>query len=181
MKKVIVTSLNPAKISAVKSAFDAVFPNQAHQFIGVKTDSGVPDQPMNDEETYSGAQNRVNNARISHPDADFYVGIEAGIDGQFTFAWMIIESENQRGQSRSACLMLPPEVTNKVSINRELGDVMDEVFGTENIKQKGGAISLLTHDLLTRSSVYHQALVLALIPFANSELFPETMQTNWKV
>jgi inosine/xanthosine triphosphatase len=45
------------------------------------------------------------------------------------------------------------------------------MFGTNNIKQKGGAISLLTHQLLTRSSVYHQALILALVPFTNPELF----------
>ena len=53
-----------------------------------------------------------------------------------------------------------------------LGDVMDEVFGTDNIKQKGGAIGLLTHNQLSRSSVYYQALILALIPFVNPEHFP---------
>ncbi|MFA0544165.1 DUF84 family protein, partial [Vibrio sp. 10N.222.52.B7] len=51
-------------------------------------------------------------------------------------------------------------------------DVMDEVFGTDNIKQKGGAIGLLTHNQLSRSSVYSQALILALIPFVNPKHFP---------
>ena len=101
------------------------------------------------------------------------MGLEAGIEGNTTFAWMVIESATQRGESRSASLMLPPLVLEKLTDTNELGDVMDEVFGTENIKQKGGAISLLTHDLLTRSSVYHQALILALVPFTNPEYFPD--------
>ncbi|WCP67652.1 inosine/xanthosine triphosphatase [Vibrio tubiashii] len=175
VKTVIVASLNPAKINAVKSAFEATFPKQAFNFSGVSVDSGVADQPMSNQETHTGALNRVVNAKAERADADYYVGLEAGIDGSVTFAWMVVESQTQRGESRSASLMLPPVVIEKLQHANELGDVMDEVFGTENIKQKGGAISLLTHDLLTRSSVYHQALILALIPFANPEHFPANL------
>lgn len=175
VKKVVVASLNPAKINAVKSAFQSAFPHQAFEFIGISVESEVDDQPMSDEETRDGALNRVKNAKISQPDADYYVGLEAGIEDNVTFAWMIIESDTHRGESRSASLMLPPLVIEKLDHANELGDVMDEVFGTENIKQKGGAISLLTQDLLTRSSVYHQALILALIPFINPDHFPTNL------
>lgn len=167
MKTVIIASLNPAKINAVKSAFEAAFPQQEFDFKGVSVASGVADQPMSNEETYQGAVNRVCNATQAIPEGDFYVGLEAGIEGNVTFAWMVIESNGQRGESRSASLMLPPQVIEKLAHANELGDVMDEVFGTDNIKQKGGAIGLLTHNQLTRSSVYHQALILALIPFVN--------------
>ncbi|UTT85513.1 inosine/xanthosine triphosphatase [Vibrio pelagius] len=172
MKTVIIASLNPAKINAVKSAFEAAFPQQEFDFKGVSVASGVADQPMSNEETYQGAVNRVCNATQAIPEGDFYVGLEAGIEGNVTFAWMVIESNGQRGESRSASLMLPPQVIEKLAHANELGDVMDEVFGTDNIKQKGGAIGLLTHNQLTRSSVYHQALILALIPFVNPEHFP---------
>ncbi|KDN26924.1 inositol monophosphatase [Vibrio fortis] len=172
MKTVIIASLNPAKINAVKSAFEAAFPQQEFDFKGVSVASGVADQPMSNAETYQGAVNRVCNATQAIPDSDFYVGLEAGIEGNVTFAWMVIESNGQRGESRSASLMLPPQVIEKLAHANELGDVMDEVFGTDNIKQKGGAIGLLTHNQLTRSSVYHQALILALIPFVNPEHFP---------
>lgn len=175
VKKVVVASLNPAKINAVKSAFQSAFPHQAFEFIGISVESEVDDQPMSDEETRDGALNRVKNAKISQPNADYYVGLEAGIEDNVTFAWMIIESDTHRGESRSASLMLPPLVIEKLDHANELGDVMDEVFGTENIKQKGGAISLLTQDLLTRSSVYHQALLLALIPFINPDHFPANL------
>ncbi|WP_434762459.1 inosine/xanthosine triphosphatase [Vibrio fortis] len=172
MKTVTIASLNPAKINAVKSAFEAAFPQQEFDFKGVSVASGVADQPMSNQETYQGAINRVHNAAQAIPNSNFYVGLEAGIEDNVTFAWMVIESNGQRGESRSASLMLPPQVIEKLAHANELGDVMDEVFGTDNIKQKGGAIGLLTHNQLTRSSVYHQALILALIPFVNPEHFP---------
>ncbi|WP_264874823.1 inosine/xanthosine triphosphatase [Vibrio agarivorans] len=171
MKKVIIASLNPAKIHAVQSAFGAAFPNQAFEYQGVSVASGVADQPMSNEETKLGAVNRVHNAQRAVTDGDYYVGLEAGIEDTATFAWMIIESQGLRGESRSASLLLPPVVIEKVRKGKELGDVMDEVFATDNIKQKGGAIGLLTNHQLTRSSVYHQALILALIPFTNPDHF----------
>lgn len=174
-QKVVIASLNPAKINAVQSAFQSAFPELSFEFKGVNVPSGVADQPMSNEETHTGALNRVKNAKVKAIDGDFYVGLEAGIEGNVTFAWMVIESETHRGESRSASLMLPPEVLVQLEHANELGDVMDNVFGTENIKQKGGAISLLTQNQLTRSSVYHQALILALIPFTNTEHFPANL------
>ncbi|EGQ7796386.1 TPA: inosine/xanthosine triphosphatase [Vibrio parahaemolyticus] len=174
-QKVVIASLNPAKINAVKSAFQSAFPQQAFEFVGISVPSEVADQPMTNEETHRGALNRVKNTKVEMPTADFYVGLEAGIEGNVTFAWMVIESDTHRGESRSASLMLPPEVLAQLADANELGDVMDKVFGTENIKQKGGAISLLTQNQLTRSSVYHQALILALIPFTNPDHFPANL------
>lgn len=171
MKTVIVASLNPAKIKAVESAFTSVFGHDQFSFVGVSVPSEVSDQPMTDAETHQGALNRVKNARQTQPDKDFYVGLEAGFEHGSTFAWMIIETDNQRGESRSASLPLPPKVQDKLHEGDELGDVMDEFFNTSNIKQKGGAISLFTNGILTRSSVYHQALILALAPFCHQELF----------
>ncbi|MBE3759844.1 inosine/xanthosine triphosphatase [Vibrio parahaemolyticus] len=174
-QKVVIASLNPAKINAVKSAFQSASPQQVFEFVGISVPSEVADQPMTNEETHRGALNRVKNAKLEMPTADFYVGLEAGIEGNVTFAWMVIESDTHRGESRSASLMLPPEVLAQLADANELGDVMDKVFGTENIKQKGGAISLLTQNQLTRSSVYHQALILALIPFTNPDHFPANL------
>ncbi|MGF1910475.1 inosine/xanthosine triphosphatase [Vibrio kasasachensis] len=172
---VIVASLNPAKIKAVESAFHSTFPETVFDFIGVNVASGVADQPIGNQATYQGALNRVKNAKDAHLNGDFYVGLEAGIEGKVTFAWMVVESETHRGESRSASMMLPPKVADRLTPDVELGTIMDEVFGTQNIKQKGGAIGLLTQHQLTRSSVYHQALIMALIPFTNPEHYPANL------
>lgn len=170
MIKVIITSLNPAKINAVKSAFCAVFPDEDIIFEGIFASSGVSDQPLSCEETLKGAKNRVNNAKEC-VSADFYVGIEAGIEKNYTFAWMVIHGKDNQGESRSASLPLPPAALRGIEGGKELGDVMDEMFNQKNVKQQGGAIGMLTGALLSRSVVYHQALILALIPFIHPHLY----------
>jgi non-canonical (house-cleaning) NTP pyrophosphatase len=84
---------------------------------------------------------------------------------------MLVDYQGKQGMARSASLMLPPAALDLIHQGFELGDVMDQLFGTDNIKQAGGAIGLLTQHRLTRSSVYQQALLLALIPMLNPELF----------
>jgi len=48
------------------------------------------------------------------------------------------------------------------------------MFQQQNVKQQGGAIAMLTEHKLSRSSVYQQALILALIPFMNPGLYDQT-------
>ncbi|OAN14217.1 inositol monophosphatase [Photobacterium jeanii] len=175
MSTVIVASTNPAKISAVENAFNQAFPHHNYVFEGISVASEVRDQPMTADETLLGARNRVKNAKAQVANAAFYVGLEAGIDGDHTFAWMVIENsddQSKRGEARSASLPLPPAALAQLHQGAELGDVMDEMFNEHNIKQKGGAIAMLTNHKLSRSSVYEQALILALIPFMNAPLFP---------
>jgi non-canonical (house-cleaning) NTP pyrophosphatase len=70
MKRVIIASENPVKVRVAESAFAQVWPDQKFEFIAVKSDSGVADQPMN-EETLIGAENRLRAIQISNPEADF--------------------------------------------------------------------------------------------------------------
>ncbi len=170
--KIIVTSHNPVKIEAVRQAFISQFSKHEIELIPLAVDSGVSDQPMSDQETRQGARNRVENARVNTPEADFWVGLEGGLDffdgHLMAFAWMVIAgSENRISETRSATLPLPPQVQTLVSEGLELGEANDRVFSTLNSKQGGGAFGLLTDGLLTRESVYTQTLILALVPFVH--------------
>jgi non-canonical (house-cleaning) NTP pyrophosphatase len=55
---------------------------------------------------------------------------------------------------------------------KELGEADDIVFQKENSKQKTGAVGLLTGNVLDRTSYYKEAIILALIPFKNKDLYP---------
>ena len=170
--QIVVTSHNPVKIAAVRQAFESQFPNREITLIPVSVDSGVSDQPMSDQETRQGARNRVSNAILKTPDADFWVGLEGGLDffddHLLAFAWMVIAgSDNRISETRSATLPLPPQVQTLVSEGLELGEANDRVFSTLNSKQGGGAFGLLTDGLLTRESIYTQTLILALVPFVH--------------
>ncbi|WP_336218403.1 inosine/xanthosine triphosphatase [Citrobacter amalonaticus] len=168
MHHVVSATTNPAKIQAILQAFTEIFGEGSCHIESVIVDSGVPEQPFGSAETRAGARNRVENARRAQPDADFWVAIEAGIDEGATFSWVVIESADQRGEARSATLPLPVTILEKVSQGEALGPVMSQYTGIDEIGRKEGAIGVFTAGKLTRASVYHQAVILALSPFHNA-------------
>ena len=167
MHQVIVATTNPAKIQAILAAFDQIFGEGSCHIDAISVDTGVPEQPFGSEETRAGARNRLANARQVKSEADFWVAIEAGIDEGATFSWVVIESRDQRGEARSATLPLPEAILEQVRAGEALGPVMSKYTGIDKIGNKEGAIGVFTAGALTRSSVYHQAVVLALSPFHN--------------
>ena len=167
MHHVVSATTNPAKIQAILQAFNEIFGEGSCHIESVSVESGVPEQPFGNDETRAGARNRVVNARAARPDADFWVAIEAGIDDDSTFSWIVIEDRHQRGEARSATLPLPAVILEKVRAGEALGPVMSQHTGIDEIGRKEGAIGVFTAGKLTRSSVYHQAVVLALSPFHN--------------
>jgi len=167
MHHVVSATTNPAKIQAILAAFEQIFGEGSCHIDAISVDTGVPEQPFGSEETRAGARNRVANARAQRPDADFWVAIEAGIDDGSTFSWVIIENTQLHGESRSATLPLPEVILEKVHEGEALGPVMSHYTGIDKIGRKEGAIGVFTKGALTRSSVYHQAVVLALSPFHN--------------
>ncbi len=173
--KIVVASKNPVKVRATATAFEQIFPHEKLNVTGTSVPSGVPDQPMSEEETLLGAENRSNNAQKKQPDADYWIGIEGGIDtigdDMVTFAWIYVRGKNIVGKGKTATFFLPPEVSSLVRQGKELGDADDIVFGRSNSKQKNGAVGLLTHDLITREELYIPGVIMALIPFINPELY----------
>ncbi|MDJ0916617.1 MAG: inosine/xanthosine triphosphatase [Woeseiaceae bacterium] len=176
--KVIVASQNPVKLAATRQAFTTLFDGTDVEIIAQSAESGVADQPVSDAETRRGALNRASNASAAQPDADFWVGLEGGIevidDQLMAFAWMHVRGANGFvSQARTPSLPLPPGVKALVDQGLELGEANDRVFRTLNSKQGGGAFGLLTDGKLTRESVYAETVLLALMPFAN-ELYPHS-------
>lgn len=173
--KIIVSSKNPVKVNATLEGFQKVFQKQTFEVEGVSVQSDVSDQPMSEEETFNGALNRAENACKDFPDADFWVGIEGGIEKKgsemMTFAWVYIKSKELVGKGRSASFFLPPKIVSLINEGKELGDADDIVFGKSNSKQKNGAVGILTGDLITRKSLYIPAVIMALIPFKNGSLY----------
>ena len=170
--KVIVASENPVKFRATREAFRNQFPGEEIECIALTVDSGVDDQPFSDDETRHGAINRSHNACELHPQADYWVGLEGGVDtfnGQLmTFAWMAVLGPGGRtSTARTLTLPLPPGVKKLVEEGLELGEANDRVFSTANSKHQGGAFGLLTDGRFSREGVYTDTLTIALVPFAN--------------
>lgn len=176
MKTIIVASKNPVKIDAALQGFQEMFPEEEFSIEGVDVESGVADQPMTDKETLQGAQNRAENAQKEMPGADFWVGLEGGVDfyneKMAASAWMyVLSREGKVGTGKTGIFFLPPKITELISQGYEMGVANDMVFNDENSKQKGGGVSFLTHGIIDRKRYYTEAIIFALIPFKNTDLY----------
>lgn len=171
--KIAVASTNPVKLSATEAGCRRVFGDQPLLMLPIEVSSGVPDQPMSDAETRRGARQRAAAAEAAAPGADFYFGLEGGIDDDgetlWAFAWIAARWPGGSGEARTAAFALPEEVATLVRRGVELGEADDRVFGHSGSKRKGGAVGILTGGRLDRAGLYEPAVVLALIPWIQSQ------------
>lgn len=178
MKTIFVGSTNPVKVEAVRKGFAAMFPGEFFAIEGMSVPSGVPDQPHSNQETQIGAFNRMDRVRQAHPDADFWVGLEGGIEDNEgdmqAFAWIVVGGKDGlMGKGKTGTFFLPPPIANLVREGKELGEADDIVFGMKNSKQSMGAVGILTNGLIDRATYYSVAVILALIPHKNIQLYAE--------
>ncbi|KAK8806048.1 inosine xanthosine triphosphatase [Blastocystis sp. subtype 4] len=198
MVTVLVASTNPCKIEACQLAFCRVFKDDTIDFRSISSDSGVSSQPIGDDETRQGAINRVHNVLSkwrcdNSADPDFVVGLEGGvmkcddpISGKRSLrliAWMAIHRPHDNrwgvlvicmlllGFGQTGSMFLPPAVVDLVDSGMELGIADDQFFGRVNSGRENGTVGILTNNIITRSSYYEHALILALIPFIHPEIY----------
>lgn len=167
LRLVAVGSTNPVKVSAVRAVIARVAP--AARIEGIQVSSTVRDQPWGDEETIRGARSRAEAARRTL-SADLGVGIEGGVvedpQGLRTCAWAAVVGESGRvGTGGSLAMLLPPTVAELVRTGLELGDAMDQIAGTHDVKRRQGAVGLLTGGLIDRQRAYEALVTYALAPF----------------
>ncbi|KAF4496170.1 non-canonical purine ntp phosphatase [Fusarium agapanthi] len=173
-KLVVVASNNIPKIKATRDGFTQMLPD-CYDFQGISVDSNVSDQPFSDEETLRGATNRAQNAQAARPEADFWVGIEGGVethnDSICSFAWIVVNGKDGKvGKARTSAYFLPDKTCQLLKEGVELGHADDMVFGQTDSKNKQGSVGLLTGGVVDRAAYYTQAVILALIPFRNASL-----------
>lgn len=174
--KVIVASTNPGKIEGAKVAFLEYF--KEFQIEGIKVNSDVPEEPVNDE-IYIGASNRVKNVRKiaeeQGKEADFYVAIESGITNQLG-EWVItniavIEDKNGfKSWGTSSSFPVPNKYVKEI-IETDLGRIMDRIFNETELRAGKGGINLLTHSVISRIDLTKQAFIMALTQFINGDIW----------
>lgn len=176
MKTVLVGSQNPVKIGAVRLAFSRVWPEEEWKVDGVDVESGVTDQPMSDVESITGARNRAAAVFEANDSVAFGVGLEGGIqqigEKWFDCGWMVVRrADGVEGVGSSVRAETPPRMMRLIREGAELGEVVDEVFGTENAKQAKGHFGLMTNGVITRERGYVDGVVMALTRFLHEELW----------
>jgi inosine/xanthosine triphosphatase len=176
LKIIAVASTNPVKIKAAQNGFKKLFPADNFEVKPFNVPSGVSNQPFGNDETLLGAQNRVSNLLNVFPEADYWVGIEGGVEewqsSLVAFAWVFVTDKVRTGKGRTGTFFLPPVIADLVKHGKELGEADDIIFNRSNSKQENGAIGILTNNVIDRGQLYEPAVIMALIPFANQQLYP---------
>jgi inosine/xanthosine triphosphatase len=170
-------SSNPSKIEGVERAFRRYRKDFARPvFLPVETESGVPEQPLDSMQTARGALNR---AVQSLEGNDMGVGIEAGLtrsgirgvflDVQFC---VLIDSSGEMTYGQGIGFQYPSSVTDALTSGKgTAGALISELSGIPDVGRKTGAIGYLSRGVLSRSHITEDAVIAALLPRVNRELY----------
>lgn len=148
----------------------------ASRIDGVHVASGVPDQPVGDDETIRGAAQRARAAREAL-DADIGVGLEGGVvelegGAMRSCAWAAVALRDGREfVGGSLAMPLPPAVAALVRSGVELGHAMDALTGGRDTKHGAGAVGILTNGMIDRQRAYEVLVTYALSPVIAGDLW----------
>jgi inosine/xanthosine triphosphatase len=163
---VCVGSENQVKIDAVGNVFSTLF--RRVQVTGRKVPSGVPEQPK-EKEVIEGAVARAEAAFSK--DCDFGVGIEAGlfynevVDQYFDVQYCAVIDRGERMTlGHGSGFYYPDEIVKLIDKGRTVGQSFEEKYGISEVGRKMGAIGFLSKDILTRTKLTEQAVLMAMIP-----------------
>jgi inosine/xanthosine triphosphatase len=182
MIKVLIVSKNPVKIQASREAFSYFYENLSFDWLEIDDYSRNVNhfkiQPIGEEETYRASRNRVKWARTQHSLFDYYVGIEGGIasgshEKPRIIVYCTVGSHSLITTVRGCEIPLPPQWYDQLlnKTQEELGDLVTEVSGISNIKQKQGVVGFFTKNVVKRVDIIKQGVIMALIPFLHPKLF----------
>ena len=179
--EVAVGSKRGPKVNATRAAFTDAFAPQTIMLLGFEVESGVSSHPVTAEETMLGAMNRVIAARHLQPGADFFVGIEGGLQlihlpngekSYFEASCVVIEnSRGEQGLATSSGVQIRGKILEAILAGEELSLAMHRMHGLENLGSLNGFYGVASNDLVTRESSYYDAVVHALGPFLHPEYF----------
>jgi inosine/xanthosine triphosphatase len=165
--RIAVGSGNPVKRRAVEQAVETTLDAEIES---VPVDSGVSEQPRGREETVQGAKNRAANA-LAAGEYGLGVGLEGGVaeidgsEGLFLIMWAAVTDGQQVGLGSGPAFRLPAEIGERVAAGEELGPVMDDVLGEDDVARKQGAAGALSGGVVDRDDALAAATAAAMGPF----------------
>lgn len=168
--KINVGSTNNVKISAVKEALALYEDFAPAEVSGIKTSSGVSDQPKSLKETLTGAMNRAKSAFL---DCDYSFGLESGLmaipftkTGFMDFTACAIYDGKDFHLGFSPAIECPKEVMHYVlneNMNFNQACVKAGLTDDPEIGSKEGMLSLLTRGRMNRNEFTKQAIIMAMV------------------
>ena len=183
-----VGSTRRPKLNAAREAVSVITPllgeSVALEVTGYEVESGVGHTPVTRAELMQGARQRAEvlqkKLRAEGCPADFYVGVEGGLDvvsengskRVFLESWAYV-SNGQRGHFGCAGGIEIPEALAEEVLSRgkELAAAIDAYAGMVGIRDGQGAWGVLSGNLISRQDSFRLAVISAFAPFYNAKLY----------
>jgi inosine/xanthosine triphosphatase len=168
-----VGSTNPVKKNAVKQALSEKMPEAEVE--GFEVPSGVNAQPMTDEETRLGAENRaraaVERGKLQFADQTtevFGIGLEGGIfqdsAGElWSTVWAaVVSPEGDLYVANGSRIRIPETIAQPMLKGEEMGPLVERLTGLGDVRQKQGMFGVITQNFVTRTEEYSSIVKMAL-------------------
>ena len=185
---IAVGSTRRPKLNAVKAASTSIAPllgeGAEMDVAGYEVESGVGHTPVSRQELMQGARQRAEalqeSLRAKSATADFYVGLEGGLDVTtengvrrvFLESWAYVSDGRHGHFGCSGSIELPEALAEEVlSRGKELAAAIDQFTGAVGIRDGQGAWGVLSRDLITRQESFRLAVVAAFAPFYNAKMY----------
>jgi inosine/xanthosine triphosphatase len=170
--RVNVGSTNPVKVRAVAKVLGTIF--ERPRVKGVDVVSKVSEQPF-EVEAIEGA---INRAREALKEADYGVGIEAGLFWHeqvrdfLDVQWCaVVDKRGRVTLGHGPGFAYPPFVVERVKAGKTVGDAMEELTGKKGIGQTTGAIGFLTEGRMDRTRLTEGAVLMSMVPRIRKDLY----------
>jgi inosine/xanthosine triphosphatase len=172
---IFVGSTNPIKVNSVTNAATETWPDVKVR--GLDVPSGIPDQPYGDEQTKEGAQNRAERAlerglieldsQQSDEDQVLGIGMEGGVFDYHNELWStvwvaVVDVDGNQHLANGARFKVPEQIAIPMQKGVEMGDIVDKLFHQKDVRQKEGAIGVITENFIDRTEEYTGIAKLAL-------------------
>lgn len=160
--KIIFGSTSEQKIKIIKDSILGA------EIIPVSVESGIADQPLDEETTVRGSINRAQNAIVAHNDIfDFSIGLEGGlsfINGLYNLVCVvsIVDNKGRVHVGVSKKLPLPRSVSLEIENGKQFGEVIREY--EKGIKESEKLKSLV-EELISRQESFKEAVSSAYLQF----------------
>lgn len=175
--RVRVGSANPVKVEAARAVLRTAFKGRRLEVEGRDVHSQVPAEPFG-LDVINGAIHRAESALLLDDWAHFGVGIEAGlfwcehlqdyIDVQYC---AILDRGGRITLGHGPGFQYPPPLMQLVREGLTVGEAMARLTGIQGIGRKKGVVGYLSKGLLVRKKLTESAIIAALLPRLNTELY----------
>jgi non-canonical (house-cleaning) NTP pyrophosphatase len=169
MRNIFLGTTSQAKLDIVKSLL-----GENYNVTPVNVDSGITDQPLDEDTTIRGAINRAKRAIKPGKAYEFSVGLEGGlakINGLFYLVCVaaLIDCSGNVYVGISRKLPLPKEVSNEIENGKQFGEAIREFM--KNTKETSPSFIEHIQELIDRKKSFSEALNSALLIFKFKKVF----------